>query len=135
MEDPASVETGTAPAPGGPYEFSSEDTALFGALTRWMRFLALLLIILALLKASSILRGDVTAALVMILYTVTGAWTFRTARSFRRIVDSEGSDISHLMAALGGLNDVLTVAVVLVTILLALGTGGILVTLFIAVFT
>ena len=84
------METGTAPAPGGRYEFSSEDNALF--------------------------------------------LTWGTASSLRRIVDTEGSDISHLMAALGSLHNLLTLAVVLVTILLAVGASGILVTLFIAVF-
>jgi len=128
------MQTGTAPAPGGPYEFSSADNDLFHGLSNRMRYLAILLIILALLGIPAVLGGDAVAALVSILYTVTGILTFGAARSLRRMVSTEGSGISDLMAALGSLNNLLTFVVILVTILLTVGAGAVLVALFIAVF-
>ena len=134
MEDVTSMEAAGTPATGGGYEFSPEDDDLFKGLSNRMRYLAVLLVILALLGIPAILGGGGYTALVTLLYTVTGVLTFGVARSLRRIVTTEGSDISHLMSALGSLNNLLTFVVILVTILLTVGAGGILAALFIAVF-
>ncbi len=134
MEDVTSMEAAGTPATGGGYECSPEDDDLFKGLSNRMRYLAVLLVILALLGIPAILGGGGYTALVTLLYTVTGVLTFGVARSLRRIVTTEGSDISHLMSALGSLNNLLTFVVILVTILLTVGAGGILAALFIAVF-
>src|SRR5262245_61914780 len=43
-----------------------------------------------------------------LLYLLMGIWTSSSAASFRQIVDTRGSDISHLMNALGSLNRMYT---------------------------
>ena len=134
MEDATTMESGTAPARGEGYEFSPEDDALFKGLSNRMRSLAVLLGILALLAIPEILSGSAMAALVTLLYAVTGVLTIGAGNALRRIVTTEGSDVSDLMAALASVNNLLTFVVILVAILLAVGAGGILVALFIAVF-
>lgn len=134
MQDGTSMETGTAPASKGPYEFSPDDDGLLRGLSNRMFYLAVLLGVLALLGVPSILRGDAVTALVALLYIATGVLTFSAASTLRRVVSTDGSDTSDLMVALGSVNNLLTFVVILVTILLAVGAGGILAAYVLAVF-
>jgi hypothetical protein len=43
-----------------------------------------------------------------LLYLLMGTWTSSSAASFRQIVETRGSDITHLMNALGALNRMYT---------------------------
>jgi len=95
-----------------------------------MSALGFFLVVLALLDAPTLLNGDRRATLLAILYTVTGTWSFYTAYSVRSIVNTEGSDISHLMVALKSLRKLLTLTPVLVLILLILSSRAHLTTLF-----
>ncbi len=136
MQDQDSPEpAGPAPPvdrtpPTEPYEFSDEDNVLFKGLAIRMSSLGFLLLILAALDMPSLLRGEGRAALMATLFAVTGAWSFYTAYSVRSIVETEGSDISHLMAALTSLLPLLTMGVVVVLILVVLATSGTLVSLY-----
>ncbi len=134
MENQDSTETVGPPTPGGSYEFSDEDNALFKGLALRMSSLGFFLLVLAALDMPALLRAEGRAVVVAILYTVTGAWSFYTAYSVRSIVGTEGSDIPHLLSALKSLRHLLTLAVVLVVILLALAAKGLLVTVINRVF-
>ncbi len=134
MANKDSTETVGPPTPGAPYEFSDEDNVLFKGLALRMSSLGFFLLVLAALDMPALLRAEGRAVVVAILYMVTGAWSFLTAYSIRSIVETEGSDISHLLSALKSLRHLLTLAVVLVMILLALAAKGLLVTAFNRVF-
>jgi hypothetical protein len=51
-----------------------------------------------------------------LLYLLIGAWTRSAARSFKKIVDTQGSDISHLMEALASLNKMYSLVYTLIVI-------------------
>lgn len=133
MEDGMSRETDTTPDSDNHHEFGREDYDLFKKLANRMHYFAFLLGILALLGVPAIIGGNAVAALVTLLYTMIGILTVGAANALRRIVTTDGSGISELMAALGSVNNLLTFSVILVTILLAVGAGGIFVAYVLAV--
>jgi hypothetical protein len=51
-----------------------------------------------------------------LIYLMIGAWTRSAAGSFRLIVDTRGSDISHLMDALSSLNKMYTLVYTLILV-------------------
>jgi hypothetical protein len=56
-----------------------------------------------------------------LIYLLIGVWTRRSASSFKKIVDTRGNDITHLMDALSALNKMYTLLYTLIIIgLLAL---------------
>jgi hypothetical protein len=107
------------PSPGSPpeqYEFTSRQNAVIGPLARDMRWIAVPLQVVGVLYGIALILAVVKAvqephlfgeaaliALAMLFYLTLGAWTSRAARSFERIVTTQGQDISHLMDALDNL--------------------------------
>ena len=94
------------PVPGGPYEFTEPQNATIASLVRYMRLAGIALLLFGLLQAASGLISTrhgwsllVQAAVSLVL----GALLMTIAARFRRIVDSRGRDIGHLMEALSGL--------------------------------
>ena len=65
-------------------------------------------------------RGGVSALIQGIWALVIGGLTVQAAAAFRRIVDSQGDDIGHLMTALGALRNLYRLSVILLCIALAL---------------
>jgi hypothetical protein len=68
----------------------------------------------------------INAGVVGLFYLVMGAWTRSAGSSFQKIVDTQGSDISHLMNALSSLHSMYALiytllVLTLLLILLALG--------------
>jgi hypothetical protein len=60
-----------------------------------------------------------------LIYLLIGVWTRRSAGSFKKIVDTRGSDITHLMNALSELNKMYTLLYTLIIIgLLVLGAAA-----------
>ena len=57
------------------------------------------------------------SAVNFLIYLLVGVWTRQAAGSFRKIVDTQGNDISHLMSALSALNRMYT----LINTLIVLG--------------
>ena len=51
-----------------------------------------------------------------LIYLLIGVWTRSAAGNFRKIVDTQGHDISHLMDALGALNRMFTLIYTLIVI-------------------
>src|SRR5579883_2094658 len=93
------------------HEFQPTDDAVFQKLATRMRgvgfwfevygFLMIALFAIRLIPRNggfTIAPFDLVTGTVFLLL---GHWTRRGAREFRRVVETKGSDITHLMAALG----------------------------------
>jgi hypothetical protein len=67
------------------------------------------------------------AAVNGLIYLLIGIWTRNVAASFRKIFDTQGHDIGHLMDALGALNRMYTLSYSLIDIglLFMLATLGV----------
>jgi hypothetical protein len=90
------------------YEFDPEQNALIGSLAAKMRFVGLVLIalgVLALLGSAATFRDVRDGNLIIfgLLQVIIGVWTRSAASSFRQVVETKGSDITHLMDALDDL--------------------------------
>jgi hypothetical protein len=98
-----------------------------------MRLVGLVLIVVGILQGVQVFRGEFGALIGGILYLCMGVWTRAAARSFQQVVDTQGSDISHLMNALGELlklYDLLYMVILLVIVILIIGGIGFLVSAF-----
>ena len=87
------------------YEFTADQNDAIRRLAQRMGVVGKILLVLAALVALATVfgegpRGDLISAVLMGL---VGMWTIRAARWFMEVVETEGEDISHLMAALGEL--------------------------------
>jgi hypothetical protein len=102
------------------YEFTADQNQLIGTLAKRMKFVAIFLIVLGAIVAVSGLftlsRGGIIYIFMAALYLIIGIWTIRAANSFKLIVDTEASDISHLMNALNELKKLYTLQYVLMII-------------------
>lgn len=100
-----------------PYEFDVDQNRLISDLAKKMTGVGSFLIGLGLLLAATALYSlwaDLGGRFWMpllpgVFFTVTGAFSLRGGRSFRRVVDTENRDIEHLMLALTQLDRFYTV--------------------------
>jgi hypothetical protein len=67
---------------------------------------------------------------VGLFYLVMGVWTRTAGGSFQKIVDTQGSDISHLMSALSSLHSMYALVYTLLVLTLLVGLLGLGLTLF-----
>jgi hypothetical protein len=67
---------------------------------------------------------------VGLFYLVLGVWTRAAGGSFQKIVDTQGSDISHLMSALSSLHSMFALVYTLLVLTLLLGLLALGLTLF-----
>ena len=89
------------------YEFTSEQNELIADLARKMlgvgafMFVASALALIGAASSASAARYDLAIALAFVtaFFAATAVWTVLAGRSFRRIVETEGHDIPHTMAA------------------------------------
>lgn len=98
MSHPQSQWVSQAPQ----YEFGRHENAVFGDVARWMRVVA----VLSVLGLFTPLHFE--GALGKMLTLVVSALLWLGARGFRRVVCTEGHDVTHLMEALDRLTTVLT---------------------------
>ena len=56
------------------------------------------------------------SAVNFLIYLLVGVWTREAAGSFRKIVDTQGNDMSHLMSALAALNKMYTLIYTLIVL-------------------
>lgn len=112
-----------APVPGGPYEFTLEQNATIASLSRYMRLAGIVLLLFGLLQVAA---GFLTTRNGFSLFVqgsvslLLGALVLSIASRFRRIVDSRGRDIGHLMDALAQLRLMYAIQVWIVAIGIAL---------------
>ncbi|MBW2459603.1 MAG: hypothetical protein JRI68_34230 [Deltaproteobacteria bacterium] len=111
------------------YEFTSAQNEVFSQLQLLMKitaaaqFIASLTACIALWRPAQLLPTEVglVLAAIVALPIVVGLWTFRAATHFKRIVDTRGADIDHLMRALGELRKLYLLQVGLFALSLILG--------------
>jgi len=70
------------------------------------------------------------AGVVGLFYLIMGVWTRSAGHSFRQIVDTQGSDISHLMNALSSLHSMYALVYTLLLLTLLVGLLGLALTLY-----
>lgn len=118
------------------YEFGPGQNELIDGLAKKMSWVAWFLLALAVIGAIigvMTLRdqglGNILQGVLLIIVAV---WTRRAAAAFQRIVQTEGSDISNLMDALGELKKLYTlqfwlllIAGIIVVFALIVGVGAI----------
>src|SRR5581483_3499046 len=94
----------------GSYEFSADQNKLLSILSSKMTFVGLFgLAIGILVIIAGVIHRRPGAILSGAFYAVFGIWTHRAGVSLRHIVDTEGSDIQHLMYAIEDLRKLYTV--------------------------
>lgn len=125
------------------YEFNSSQNELIADLVKKMRFVSYFLIVMGVLGIIggliTFLAGGLAGIVQGVVYLLIGIWTLNAAKSFDKIVTTEGRDIENLMGALGELRKLyglqywlLMIAVVLFIIAIVaaillpilLGAGG-----------
>ena len=93
------------------YEFTAEQNELIADLARKMLGFGIFMFLIGALAAigclASAWRARLDAALILVLaaafFLAVATWTVAAARSFRKIVRTQGHDIPHTMAALAQL--------------------------------
>jgi hypothetical protein len=82
------------------------------------------------LPANNYLWGiALNVGVVGLFYLVMGVWTRTAGDSFQKIVDTQGSDISHLMNALSALHSMYALVYTLLVVTILLGLVALVVTL------
>lgn len=106
------------------YEFTPSQSTLIDSLARRMRLVGwwqmafgVLSVIGGVVSLSDGGFGSVVTGAVLFLF---GLWTLRAHHGFARVVETEGSDITHLMDALGELHKLFTLFFYLVVVGLSL---------------
>lgn len=110
------------------YEYTAEQNQLIADLARKMLgvgvFLALIGAVTLIAGLTSAWRARVDVAVILFLAAafllIVATWTILAARSFRKIVDTEGHDIDHTMAALAQLRRFYTLHFWLIVVYLVL---------------
>lgn len=91
------------------YEFDQSQNSLIRDLAQKMRFVGYFLIALGVLLLIggiiSVRSGEIGGIINGVIQILIGFWTHKAASSFQRIVDTQGSDITNLMGALGELRN------------------------------
>jgi len=102
------------------YEFTGSQNELIGDLGRKMHFVGILMILGAILslasgvialftaKTNGFSNINISGLVQGIFLLVTGLWTRNAAQSFKRVVNTTGSDIENILGALGELRKLYT---------------------------
>ena len=122
----------TAPKPTG-YEFSSMQNSTIQTLADRMKAIGILFLVFAGFAAIGgffvlfkSIPSAVSAFLEVALFGFVGLWTYRGAAAFHLIVQTRGSDISHLMDALEDLRKIYNLQFWLMVVILGLMALGVL---------
>jgi hypothetical protein len=72
----------------------------------------------------------INAAVVGVFYLLMGVWTRSAGASFQKIVDTRGSDITHLMNGMGSLHSMYSLIYILLILVLLFGLISLALTLY-----
>ena len=107
---PAPPPASVAPAGSPLYEFTSSENSIIANLGSKMSFVGLFMLGIGLFFFISVIirwvqshHLEVGLLFLTLLFIVVGIWTHRAGREFRRVAETHGKDISHLMGALENL--------------------------------
>jgi len=94
---------------GEQYEFSGGQNVPIRDLAGKMKFVGISLIVLGIVQLAVFLfTWDWGSPLNAVFHILIGTWTHRAAAGFRKIVDTKGHDITHLMTSLRNLRSMYT---------------------------
>jgi hypothetical protein len=86
------------------FEFNSTQNELIQNLGQKMRFVSFPMISMGVFSAIigifELLAGGLINIITGVTYILMGIWTYQAAKSFGKIVDTQGYDIDNLMTAL-----------------------------------
>ncbi len=83
------------------YEFTEAHNQIIGGLARFMQITGVMILLWQLIQGGFAIRqGGWTDVVTSTFGAVIGIFTLKAASFFRRIVASQGEDLSHLMEAL-----------------------------------
>jgi hypothetical protein len=132
-ENPRTETKGAAAAPAGAsagvmqYEFQEPENRLIKSLASKMHFVGLFGISIGLLTiALGAIMFHVAPILTGTYSALLGIWTQRASISFRSIVDTQGKDVSHLIAALEDLRKLYSLQFWLCVLTLVIATASLL---------
>lgn len=122
------------------YEFTMAQNATIQVLANRMKFIGFLYLagaaFVALAGIYSLLNSPLMAVVLfteVAFFGFMGWWTYKGADSFRAIVQTKGSDITHLMDALEDLRKIYNLNFWLMVVVLSIWVIGILVAVILAV--
>ncbi len=84
----------------GEYEFNQDENRVVHGAASWVKALAFTLFAQAVLKVLDIAKSPVLAGATIIVYAVLGGAFLKAGQSLSEVVDTQGSDVSHMMHAL-----------------------------------
>jgi hypothetical protein len=117
------------------YEFTTDQNKVIDQLARNMRIVAVVMLFIGVLYllafvgaianvyfAPSMIGHPILIGVAMLFYLTMGRWTDAAAKEFRKVVETTGQDVSHLMDALDNLRKlyVLMGTIIKVYLILAL---------------
>jgi hypothetical protein len=112
------------PPESAEYEFGDDDNQTFRDLASALKFVGITSIAFGLLASIVLLREDLLhilmAGIQATLSVVVGGWLYSASTSVERIVATQGSDITNLMAAMRELKKVYSLQRVLYAIAIVL---------------
>jgi len=116
------------------FEFTEPQNEVMGDLAGKMKFVGTLLMVLGVLVVLTGIgtmfvdgAAGVLNIIVGVVYLLLGWWTRAASASFQEVVDTEGQDITNLMAALGELRRLYSLQYWIFLILLVMVVIGIVV--------
>ena len=90
-----------------PYEFNAAQEQVIAPLAKHMSFVGQLQIVMSALTlagaAATLLKGDPSGGIGLfqaVMFMLMGIWTVGSAKAFSKVVQTQGNDMEHLMAAL-----------------------------------
>lgn len=105
------------------YEFNDTQNEIIGSLAKMMKMVGIFLLIIGIISLlSGFYNWEDNFMFIVegLIVGVIGFWTFRAAKSFTAIVDTEGNDIVNLMDALVVLSKLFRLQLLLLILGLAL---------------
>ncbi len=106
----------TAPTESA-YEFSEEQNKVLKSLSNAMRWVGAVMLVVGVLQFVAGLftmdKGGLATSVQGAIVVIFAVYTYKAAYAFRRIVDSAGQDIAHLMAAICSLRNLYRLQVII----------------------
>lgn len=131
------MDNQTAENQTGEYEFNQQQNEIIKALSVKMLFVGIFLIVVSLFNlvpaVLAIVGGNMNQQVLSklitgVFYIIIGWWTINASSSFKLVVETEGSDITNLMNALGELKKLYTlqfwivvIAIILIVLVMLFG--------------
>ncbi len=107
---PARPPAAPVPPPRPEYEFNEPENRIIRDLGSKMSFVGLFMVgiglcfaVMAIQRWSRYQEMEIGFLFLAMLFMVFGVWTHHAGGDFRKVVDSQGRDVAHLMGALTSL--------------------------------